>query len=134
MTGDGLLATFDGPARAVAYAAAIGREVRWARWTGLIASLLYLTSQGDILATAIPGFPVWDLGGLRGPIRRPWATPSPRQPQRHHEQTQYEHHPAGASDRAADRSTQGGVVNEHRSRPYGARLGHEGGTTCGCCS
>jgi hypothetical protein len=25
------------------------------RWTGLIASLLYLTSQGDILATAIPG-------------------------------------------------------------------------------
>jgi class 3 adenylate cyclase len=28
MTGDGLLATFDGPARAVACAAAIGREVR----------------------------------------------------------------------------------------------------------
>jgi class 3 adenylate cyclase len=28
MTGDGLLATFDGPARAVTCAAAIGRELR----------------------------------------------------------------------------------------------------------
>jgi hypothetical protein len=43
-----------------------GMLPRWAGWTGLIASLLYLTSQGDILATAIPGFPVWDLGGLLG--------------------------------------------------------------------
>jgi Domain of unknown function (DUF4386) len=100
-----------------------GMLARWAGWTGLIASLLYLTGQGDILATAIPGFPVWDLGGLlgstlwglwvialgvavlRGPIRRPWANPSPPQPQRHHEQTRHERQPAAARDRAADRST-----------------------------
>jgi hypothetical protein len=29
-------------------------------------SALYLMGQGDILATAVPGFPVWDLGGLLG--------------------------------------------------------------------
>ena len=39
---------------------------RWVGWTGLVASGLYLTGQGDILATAVPGFPVWDLGGLLG--------------------------------------------------------------------
>jgi Domain of unknown function (DUF4386) len=33
---------------------------------GLVASALYLTNQGDILATAVPGFPVWDLGGFLG--------------------------------------------------------------------
>lgn len=38
----------------------------WAGWLGLVASALYLVNQGDILATAIPGFPVWDLGGLLG--------------------------------------------------------------------
>ena len=39
---------------------------RWAGWLGLLASVLYFTNQGDILATAIPSFPVWDLGGLLG--------------------------------------------------------------------
>jgi hypothetical protein len=39
---------------------------RWLGLTGLIAGALYLTNQGDILATAVPGFPVWDLGGLLG--------------------------------------------------------------------
>jgi hypothetical protein len=39
---------------------------RWLGITGLIAGALYLTNQGDILATAVPGFPVWDLGGLIG--------------------------------------------------------------------
>jgi hypothetical protein len=43
-----------------------GMLARWAGWAGLVASALYLTSQGDILATAIPDFPVWDLGGLLG--------------------------------------------------------------------
>jgi len=38
----------------------------WAGWLGLLASVLYLANQGDILATAIPSFPVWDLGGLLG--------------------------------------------------------------------
>jgi hypothetical protein len=33
---------------------------------GLVVSALYLTNQGDILATAVPGFPVWDLGGFIG--------------------------------------------------------------------
>lgn len=39
---------------------------RWLGITGLVASALYLTNQGDILATTVPGFPVWDLGGLLG--------------------------------------------------------------------
>src|SRR4051812_29755954 len=39
---------------------------RWLGVTGLAVSALYLTNQGDILATAVPGFPVWDLGGLIG--------------------------------------------------------------------
>ena len=43
-----------------------GMLARWAGWAGLIASVLYLTGQGDILATAVPSFPVWDLGGLLG--------------------------------------------------------------------
>jgi hypothetical protein len=39
---------------------------RWLGLCGLVVSALYLTNQGDILATAVPGFPVWDLGGLIG--------------------------------------------------------------------
>jgi hypothetical protein len=68
---------------------------RWVGWAGLVASLLYLSGQGDILATAVPDFPVWDLGGLlgstlwgvwvialgvavlRAPIRRPTAATAP---------------------------------------------------------
>jgi hypothetical protein len=34
---------------------------RWLDVTGLAVSALYLLNQGDILATAIPGLPVWDL-------------------------------------------------------------------------
>ena len=78
-----------------------GMLARWVGWMGLVASVLYLTGQGDILATAVPSFPVWDLGGLlgstlwglwvlalgvavlRAPIRRPTTDlgvtgPSPR--------------------------------------------------------
>jgi hypothetical protein len=43
-----------------------GMLARWAGWAGLVASVLYLANQGDILSTAIPSFPVWDLGGLLG--------------------------------------------------------------------
>ncbi|WP_138760713.1 DUF4386 domain-containing protein [Modestobacter altitudinis] len=39
---------------------------RWLGITGLVVSALYLTNQGDVLATAVPGFPVWDLGGFIG--------------------------------------------------------------------
>ncbi|MFI5898461.1 DUF4386 domain-containing protein [Actinoplanes sp. NPDC051513] len=39
---------------------------RWLGVIGLVVSALYLLNQGDILATAVPGFPVWDLAGLLG--------------------------------------------------------------------
>jgi len=39
---------------------------RWLGVPGLVGSALYLTNQGDILAPAVPDFPVWDLGGLIG--------------------------------------------------------------------
>lgn len=39
---------------------------RWLGAAGLITSGVYLLNQGDILATAVPGFPVWDLAGLIG--------------------------------------------------------------------
>jgi len=39
---------------------------RWLGVAGLSVSALYLVNQGDILATAVPGFPVWDLAGLLG--------------------------------------------------------------------
>jgi Domain of unknown function (DUF4386) len=39
---------------------------RWLGVTGLAVSALYLLNQGDILATAVPGFPVWALVGPIG--------------------------------------------------------------------
>jgi hypothetical protein len=39
---------------------------RWLGVVGLVVSVLYLLNQGDILATAVPGFPVLDLAGLLG--------------------------------------------------------------------
>jgi hypothetical protein len=39
---------------------------RWIGWTGLVASVLCLLNQGDVPATAVPGFPVWDAAGLVG--------------------------------------------------------------------
>jgi hypothetical protein len=39
---------------------------RWLGVTGLVASALYLLNQGDVSATAVAGFPVWDLAGLLG--------------------------------------------------------------------
>jgi hypothetical protein len=39
---------------------------RWLGVTGLAISAIYLLNQGDVLATAVPGFPVWDLAGLLG--------------------------------------------------------------------
>jgi hypothetical protein len=39
---------------------------RWLGPAGLVVSVLYLSNQGDVLATALPGFPVWDLAGLLG--------------------------------------------------------------------
>ena len=39
---------------------------RWIGIAGLVVSVVYLLNQGDVLATAIPGFPVWELAGLLG--------------------------------------------------------------------
>jgi hypothetical protein len=39
---------------------------RWLGIAGLAVSAVYLLNQGDILATAVSGFPVWDLAGLLG--------------------------------------------------------------------
>ena len=39
---------------------------RWLGVVGLLVSALYLFNQGDILATALPSFPVFDLAGLIG--------------------------------------------------------------------
>ena len=38
----------------------------WVGVSGLVVSVLYFLNQGDVMATAIPGFPVWDLAGLLG--------------------------------------------------------------------
>jgi hypothetical protein len=35
-------------------------------WAGIVTSSLYLLNQGDILATAVPGFPIIDIAGLVG--------------------------------------------------------------------
>jgi hypothetical protein len=39
---------------------------RWLGLAGLAVSVLYLLNQGDVLATAVAGFPVWDVAGLLG--------------------------------------------------------------------
>ncbi|MVM32816.1 DUF4386 family protein [Spirosoma sp. HMF4905] len=39
---------------------------KWLSWFGYFASTIYLLAQGDLFATVIPGFPVWDLAGLIG--------------------------------------------------------------------
>ncbi|MEI8408174.1 MULTISPECIES: DUF4386 domain-containing protein [unclassified Kribbella] len=39
---------------------------RWIGWAGLPASLLYLANQGDVLATAVPDFPIWEPAGFVG--------------------------------------------------------------------
>jgi hypothetical protein len=43
----------------------------WVGWFGLAAGGVYLLNQGDILATAVPGFPVWEPAGLLGSVL--WA-------------------------------------------------------------
>lgn len=39
---------------------------RWIGWAGLVASVLYFLNQGDVLATGVPDFPVWEPAGLLG--------------------------------------------------------------------
>ena len=39
---------------------------RWLGWLGIAASLVYLLNQGEVLATAVPGFPEIEIAGLLG--------------------------------------------------------------------
>jgi drug/metabolite transporter (DMT)-like permease len=71
--GGALLGEHLGQLFAVAWSATVSALVvrtgalpRWLGVAGLLASGVYLLNQGDILGTAIPGFPVWDLAGLLG--------------------------------------------------------------------
>jgi hypothetical protein len=71
--GGALLGEHLGQLLAVAWSVAVSVTLlrtrvlpRWLGVAGLVVSALYLSNQGDILATAVPGFPVWDLGGLIG--------------------------------------------------------------------
>jgi hypothetical protein len=71
--GGALLGEHLGQLLVIAWSAAVsvmilrsGMLPRWIGAAGLITSSIYLLNQGDILATAVPGFPVWDLAGLIG--------------------------------------------------------------------
>ncbi len=71
--GGALLGEHLGQLLAVAWSATVcvvilrsGVLPRALAWTGLAVSAVYVLNQGDILATAVPGFPVWDLAGLLG--------------------------------------------------------------------
>lgn len=41
---------------------------RWFSIAGIAASIVYVLAQGELLATALPGFPVWDSAGLIGSL------------------------------------------------------------------
>lgn len=43
----------------------------WVGLLGIAASLVYFLNQGDMLATVVPGFPVWEPAGLVGSMA--WA-------------------------------------------------------------
>jgi hypothetical protein len=45
-----------------------GRLFRWLPWAGFVAAGVYALAQSELLATAMPGFPVWDWAGLVGSL------------------------------------------------------------------
>lgn len=45
---------------------ALGLVPAWVVRFGYLAAGVYLLAQGDLFATVVPGFPVWDLAGLLG--------------------------------------------------------------------
>jgi hypothetical protein len=45
-----------------------GGVPRWLPWVGFVAAGVYAMAQGELLATAIPGFPAWDAAGLVGSL------------------------------------------------------------------
>ncbi|GAB3016752.1 DUF4386 domain-containing protein [Spirosoma pulveris] len=44
----------------------LGLFSRWVSLLGYVASAVYVLAQGELVATVITGFPVWDLAGLIG--------------------------------------------------------------------
>jgi hypothetical protein len=71
--GGALLGEHLGQALAIAWSIAVSVLLlrtrvlpRWLGLLGILTSVLYLFNQGDILSTALPGFPVFDLMGLIG--------------------------------------------------------------------
>lgn len=38
----------------------------WVNWLGYISAIIYFLAQAELLATIIPGFPVWGLAGFIG--------------------------------------------------------------------
>jgi hypothetical protein len=71
--GGALLGEHLGQALAIAWSIAVSVVIvrahvlpRWLGLLGILVSVLYLFNQGDILGTALPGFPVFDLAGLIG--------------------------------------------------------------------
>jgi hypothetical protein len=44
----------------------LGLFPKWVSRLGYVAAAIYLLAQGELFATVIPGFPVWDLAGLIG--------------------------------------------------------------------
>jgi hypothetical protein len=45
-----------------------GKLPRWLPWAGFAAAGVYALAQGELLATAIPGFPYWGEAGLVGSL------------------------------------------------------------------
>jgi hypothetical protein len=45
-----------------------GELPRWLPWAGFVAAGVYAMAQGELLATAMPGFPAWDAAGLVGSL------------------------------------------------------------------
>ena len=46
----------------------LGTVPRWLPSTGLAAAVVYALAQGELLATAMPGFSYWDAAGLAGSL------------------------------------------------------------------
>jgi hypothetical protein len=44
------------------------RFPKWLGWSGIAAAAVYALAQGELLATALPGFPYWDGAGLIGSL------------------------------------------------------------------
>lgn len=45
-----------------------GMFPRWLSWAGFVAAGVYTMAQAELLATVMPGFPVWDSAGLVGSL------------------------------------------------------------------